>query len=44
MHTGRSDGMIRIIYDDNGTPTAISSVVPADNETIKSENGISEDC
>ena len=35
MHIGKSDGMIQILYDDNGTPVAITPTVPADIEDIK---------
>lgn len=43
MHTGKSDGMIRILYDDNGAPVAITPTVPADIEAIKVDV-ISPDC
>lgn len=43
MYTGKSGGMIQIIFDDSGIPIAISPAVPTDNDTIKTDD-ISPDC
>ena len=40
---GKSVRIVHTLYDDNGIPTNIS-LVPADNEAIKAEDGNPSDC